>query len=493
MEGLWIVLGLVAGVAAGASLVYIVLRSQLANLSKTVSDSTAEAAAAREARAVAETKAARVEELGATLAEREQAIEALRGEVAIHRESVARLEAERASLQEQREEFEKRVREVFAEISSDALSRNSRQFLDLAKENLAKFNEQAKGDLEKRQQAIDEMVKPVREKLKEFEVGVKELEKELGGQLKSLLESERRLQNETSNLIRALKNPAQRGQWGEMQLEAILKHAGLQEGVNYRRQVSVSSEDGGSRPDIVVLFPNGQQVVIDSKVPLEAYYEAHSASDDETRSAKFREHAKHVRQHAQALSLRSYQDKFDAFEFVVLFLPAESLFSVAVEHDATLLEFGIEKRVVIASPVQLLGLLRSVALGWKQERLAANAKRISDQAKDLYAGISKVGEHFAKLKKNLDGAVGAYNEAVGSMERNVLPKARRFKELQVAGDDLPALETIDRASRDLQAPELKELPSGPDALMESSKGSAVVDVDADGLFEEPAESPASGA
>jgi len=493
MDGLWIVLALVVGVGTGAILVFLANRAQINALSKAAADSASDATAAREARAVAETKAARIEELGQTIAERERTIESLRDENATIRETVARLETERTSLQEQREEFERRVREVFAEISSDALDKNAKRFLALAEENLAKFNEQAKGDLEKRQQAIGELVKPIEDKLKAFDDNIKGIEKERVGayeqlreQVFQLKETHVRLQAETNNLVRALRNPSQRGQWGEMQLERILEFAGLKEKVHYEKQVSVVSEQGSGRPDYVVQFATGQRIVIDSKVPLEAYLDAQEAVDDEVRAAKLKEHARHVRNHVQALIKRAYQERFESIDFVVMFLPAESLFSAALQYDPSLIEFGVENRVFIASPITLIGMLRSVAMGWRQEQLAENARLISEEAKELYNRFSVVGRHFKRLGDRLDDAVGAFNETVGSMDTRLLPQARRLKELHVTtAEDIPLPSTIDRSARHPQSPELT-------SAMELPTEFAVVEADAGGLFEEPAESPASG-
>lgn len=403
----------------------------------------------------------------AELATERTRLEQLIGE---NRSLQSQIESEKKASEDQRrllEEAQTNLSDAFKALSSDALRKNSTQFLELAQSALKTYNEQAKGDLEKRQQAIGELVKPIEEKLKSFDENIKSIEKERVGayeqlkeQVKGLSESQTRLQAETNNLVRALRNPQQRGQWGEMQLETILKHAGLQEGVHYNKQVSVTGEDGGGRPDFVVLFPNGMQIVIDSKAPLDAYLDAQECTDEDTRIAKFKDHAKHVRNHAQSLGRRAYQDRFESCDFVVMFLPAESLYSVAIQHDPRLLEFGAENKVFIASPVTLITMLRSVAMGWRHEQLAKNAKQISDEAKELYARFGVLGKHFAKLGDRLDGAVAAYNDSVGSLETRVLPQARKLKELHATtAEDIPALETVERTSRELQSPELRVLPS----------------------------------
>ena len=410
---------------------------------------------------------ARAATLEAELKSRDQEVLRLVAEATDARARLAAAEA-------QQEEFEKRVNDVFSTAAGQALDRNSEKFQELAQQHFKLLRSEANSDLEKRQQAIGELVKPIEEKLKSFDENIGKLEKERVGayeglkeQVKGLMDSQSRLQSETNNLVRALRNPQQRGQWGEMQLETILKHAGMQEGVHYNKQVSVFGEEGGGRPDFVVLFPNGMQIVIDSKAPLDAYLDAQESTDEETRAAKFAEHAKRVRNHAQSLGRRAYQDRFESCDFVVMFLPAESLYSVAIQHDPRLLEFGMENKVFIASPVTLITMLRSVAMGWRHEQLAENAKQISDEAKELYARFGVLGKHFAKLGDRLDGAVAAYNESVGSLETRVMPQARKLKELRATtADDIPTLDPVERTSRQLQSPELRAAPLPASAVVE---------------------------
>jgi DNA recombination protein RmuC len=473
METTWVLGAALLGFLTGAAVHWLALRGQLAGLTRSAAEAGAELSQAKEERAGFQAKAERADQLCEELRAREEHIHTLIAQV---NEARARMEA----FEEQKREFEKKVADVFASLSNEALDKNTERFLSLASQRFENLQTQARGDLGK-------LVTPFEEKLKSFDQRIGAIQKDWIGaselmreQVRNLSETQTRLQAETNNLVRALRNPAQRGQWGEMQLETILKHAGLQEGVHYRKQESKETEGGRSRPDFLVMFPNGQQIVIDSKVPLDAYYEAHVCPDDDTRVLKLKEHAKCVRQHALALGRRSYQDKFEAFDFVVMFLPAESLFSVAVEHDATLLEFGVENRVFLASPITLLGMLRSVAMGWRQEQLAENAKKISDEARDLYESMRVLGGHFERLGKRLDGAVEAYNASVGSLEMRVLPKARRFKELRAAtGDDIGTLEPIERTAREMQSPELRPLPG------------AAVEVEEEVLPNEDAESEGS--
>lgn len=370
-----------------------------------------------------------------------------------------------AAAEVQREEFEKRVNDVFSSAAGRALDRNSEKFQELAQQHFKLLRSEANSDLEKRQQAIQELVKPIDEKLKSFDENIKNIEKDRVGayeqlkeQVKGLSETQTRLQVETNNLVRALRNPQQRGKWGEIQLETILKMAGLEEGVHFRRQEHRGGEDGSVRPDTVVFLPTGREIVIDSKAPLDAYLDAQDMPDEELRGLKLKEHAKCVRGHIQALTKKAYWDRFETADFVIMFLPGESIFSAAVQQDASLLEFGVENRVFIASPMTLITMLRSVAMGWRQERLAENAKKISDEAKELYGRFGILGKHFGRVGKQLDGAVSAYNDAVGSLDTRVLPQVRRLKELKVASEDLPVIEPVERKTREFQSVELRQLP-----------------------------------
>lgn len=477
MDPLFLVLCLLVGLAIGAAVGIALTKGKIEPERRLAEAKAAEAEAARadllkarEERATFESQALQASELQTELKSLQGRLESL---IADNNRLNAQIESEREARQEEKkllEEAKTRLEDAFKALSSDALRKNNQQFIELAQQTFNTLNEKAKGDLEKRSQVFDQSVKEIQEKLKSFDENIKGIEKERVGayeqlkeQVKGLADSQKSLQAETGNLVRALSNTNQRGKWGELQLETILKHAGLVEGINYRKQVTVASEEGGGRPDFVVKYPSGHEIVIDSKVPLDAYYEANVTNDDQIRAAKLREHAQKVRQHAVALGNRAYQDQFESIDFVVMFLPAESLFSVAVEHDPALIEFGLEKRVFIASPITLIGVLRSVAMGWRQEKLAENAKKISDEAKELYSRISNLGDKFNKLRNRLDGAVSAFNETAGTLEARVLPQARRLKDLNVTtASDIPELEPIERTARELQSPELRSSEPAPD-------------------------------
>lgn len=362
------------------------------------------------------------------------------------------------------DEARQKLADAFKALASEALKSNNQSFLQLAKENLEKFQETAKGDLDKRQQAINELVKPVKESLDKVDTKIQQLEKAREGayqglreQVSSLIDSQKDLRSETSNLVRALRRPQVRGRWGEIQLKRVVEMAGMLDHCDFFEQQSTDTEEGRLRPDLLVRLPAQKSIVVDSKAPLYAYLDAIDAPDDETRIMKLKDHAKQVRDHILALGKKSYFAQFDpAPEFVVLFLPGEVFFSAALEHDPGLIEMGVEQNVIIATPTTLISLLRAVAYGWRQEQIAENAKEISNLGQELYKRISDMGKHMARLGKSLHNANESYNKAVGTMESRVLVSARRFKELGSTslGSEIDELAPVEMTPRHLQAPEL---------------------------------------
>ncbi len=406
--------------------------------------------------------------LDSELAQRTRELEQSQAEsAAVRHERVrlaAELDAERKSAAEKLallQEAEAKLREAFEALSAEALRRNNQSFLELAKTSLGEFQKTATGDLEKRQQAISELVKPIRESLEKVDSKLQDVEKArieayaaLGEQVRSLSATQQNLQSETANLVKALRTPSVRGRWGEIQLRRVVEMAGMVEHCDFHEQQTASNEDGRFRPDLVVRLPGGKRVVVDAKAPLMAYLEALETSDDAAREALLRDHARQVREHISRLSAKAYWGQFEPTpEFVVMFLPGETFFSAALQHDPALIEFGVEQSVIPASPTTLIALLRAVAYGWRQERIAESAQAISKLGRELYERLQVMAGHFDEMGRHLDRTIAAYNKTVGSFESRVLVGARRFKELgATTGADLPELTVIDRTPRALQPP-----------------------------------------
>lgn len=395
-------------------------------------------------------------------------------------ETRSRLEAElraAAEKQELLERAEGRLADTFKALSADVLRSSSEQFLHLAKSSLSAHTEEARGDLEQRRTAIENLVKPVAESLGQFQQRLGQIEQhrtdayaELRTQIRALGEGQLGLQRETASLVRALRQPSGRGQWGELQLRRVVELAGMQEYCDFETQASTTTDEGRNlRPDLIVKLPGGKTIVVDSKTPMDAYLDAIEATDETVREEALHRHARQVRTHIQQLSSKNYTSQFaSAPEFTVLFLPSESFFSAALHSDPGLIERGVDQGVILATPTTLIALLRAVAYGWRQESIADNAREISALGRTLHERIGKLAEHFGKLGRALGSAVDSYNNAVGSFETRVLTAARKFEDLKAAPEaaSLPDLEPIDKVPRALQQ-------SGPAAaldLLEPSGG-----------------------
>jgi DNA recombination protein RmuC len=374
-------------------------------------------------------------------------------------EAHANLEDQKRSLEEARV----KLGDAFQALSAQALKSNNQAFIELARSTFETIQTQAKGDLETREQAIQGLVSPLIETLKRYETQIQEMEKtrqsaygSLEEQLRNLAVANQQLQKETGTLTNTLKGgPAVRGRWGEMTLRRVAELAGMSEHCDFTEQENFETESGRQRPDMTVHLPNGREIAVDAKAPLQAFIDAAAATTEDDRREKLGRHAQLVRDRMKELSAKAYWDQFDpAPEIVVLFLPGESFFSAALEQDRTLLEDGMQKHVVIATPTTLIALLRAVAFGWRQEQIAQNAQAISELGKDLYDRVRTFLGHFEGVGSSLKRATENYNHAVGSLESRVLPSVRKFKELGAAtGDAIAELEPVDETTRELNAPE----------------------------------------
>jgi len=347
-------------------------------------------------------------------------------------------------------EIRERLETTFKALSSEALSRNNRQFLDLARETFSRLQEGAKGDLQQRQQAIDELVGPIRKSLEQVDEKIHLLEKARIGaytglqeQIRNLLESQGRLQSETNNLVFALKTPSVRGRWGEVQLKRTVEFAGMLEHVDFVQQET--GEDRRFRPDLIVNLPGGKRIVVDAKASLDGYLKALETKDGEERIRELGRHARQVRDHVKALGSKQYWRQFEPSpEFVVLFLPGEAFFSAALEQDPDLIQYGTGENVLLATPTTLIALLKAASYGWRQEAITDEAKEISALGRELYERLTTQTEYFSDLGKALKRAVESYNKSVRSMETRVLVTARKFERLSPEGSkSLPELESIE--------------------------------------------------
>lgn len=377
----------------------------------------------------------------------------------------ARFQEAQANLEEQKQlldEARQKLADTFNALAAEALKSNNQAFVALAKSTFETIQAQAKGDLETRQTAIEGLVSPLREALGRYEKQILDMEKTrqsaygaLDEQLRTLAAANQQLQKETGSLVTALRAPQVRGRWGEMTLRRVAELAGMSEHCDFTEQETLTGESGRQRPDMIVSLPGGRRIAVDAKVPLQAFVDAAGSASEEDRSKSLAKHGQLVRAHMNQLAARSYWEQFDpAPEMVVLFLPGESFFAAALEQDRTLIEDGMEKRVILATPTTLIALLRAVAYGWRQERMEKNAQAVSELGKQLYDRVRTFLEHFEAVGNALRRSIENYNKAVGSLESRVLPSARRFKELGAAtGDEIIELEPVDEMPRALAAPD----------------------------------------
>ncbi|TAM83801.1 MAG: DNA recombination protein RmuC [Acidobacteria bacterium] len=415
----------------------------------------------RAAESMADALRSHVTNLETKLASSEQQV---RYEANLRVAAETRLTETQSNLEDQKrllEEARVKLADAFQALSAQALRSNNQAFIQLARSTFETIQTQAKGELETREQAIKGLVSPLVETLKRYEAQILEMEKtrqsaygSLEEQLRNLAMVNQQLQKEAGTLANTLKGgPAVRGRWGEMTLRRVAELAGMSEHCDFSEQESLESATGRQRPDMIVHLPNGREIAVDAKAPLQSFLDAASANTEDERRQKLSRHAQLVRERMKELSAKAYWDQFDpAPEIVVLFLPGESFFSAALEQDRTLLEDGMQKHVVIATPTTLIALLRAVAFGWRQEQIAENTREISALGKDLYDRVRTFLGHFEGVGSSLQRATESYNRAVGSLESRVLPSVRKLKELGAAtAEPIAELEPVDEITRELNA------------------------------------------
>ncbi|KFE34046.1 DNA recombination protein RmuC [Thioclava atlantica] len=376
----------------------------------------------------------------------------------LRREHQARLEELRG--------MKKEIEDRFSSVASGVLQKNSETFLSLVSERFKAHEKTAQEELERRREAIEHLVKPLNLKLNEFGEQIQLIEKArneaygaIHSQVRSLAEGQAHLGQETRKLVQALRAPKTRGRWGEMQLRQVFEMAGMSENVDFHLEHHMTTDEGARRPDAIVHIPGGKSIVIDAKTPLEAYLDALEAETPEQQTAALARHAQHVRQHVKTLASKSYQAQLaETPDFVVMFIPGETFVAAAAEADPGLIEYAFQNKVLIASPTTLMALVKAIAYGWQQEKMAKNAVEVQKTAHELYERLKTFGGHMDSVGRALTRSVESYNKAVGSLESRVLPSARKFEAMGVVADegklDTPSL--VDSHPRALSAPALTE-------------------------------------
>ena len=361
---------------------------------------------------------------------------------------------------------EARIRDTFTALAAATLKSTTDEFLKLADEKIGNVHRAATIDLGRRQQELGTLVTPIKDTLSQVDAKLKEVEKarlDDSASMRSLLglvgHTQQQLQHETQNLVRALRSPGVRGQWGEVQLRKVVELAGMLQHCDFDQQPTLVSDTGRLRPDMIINLPGGRTIVVDAKAPLEAFLDAQAATEDGVRSGRLADHVRQVKDHVAKLGAKAYWDQLPASpELVVLFLPAEAIYMAAIERDSALIDYGVSRNVLIASPLTLIALLRAASFGWKQERLAINAEEISRLGKALHESVGTMAEHLEDLRRRMDGTFSTFNKVIGSFENNVLVKARRFRELGAGSvKEIPVIDPLETVARKLDAPQQPRL------------------------------------
>jgi DNA recombination protein RmuC len=361
----------------------------------------------------------------------------------------------------QRGSHQDQLREAFQALAASTLKNTTDEFLKLADQKIGNVHREAAIDLTRRQQELGTLVTPIKDTLQQVDAKLREVEKtrvDDSANMRSLLglvgHTQQQLQQETQNLVRALRSPGVRGQWGEVQLRKVVELSGMLEHCDFDEQPTIFSDGGRMRPDMTINLPGGRTIVVDAKAPLEAFLDAQAASEDGIRSGKLADHVRQVKEHVRKLGEKSYWDALPGSpEVVILFLPAEAIYMAALERDSTLIDFSVKQKVLIASPLTLIALLRSAAYGWNQQRLTINAEEISRLGRALHESVATMAEHLEDLRKRLDGTFSTFNKLVGSFENNVFVKARRFRELGAGSvKEVPVVEPLETVARKIDVP-----------------------------------------
>jgi len=459
-----LLVAVVIALAAGIVGTYLYLRSRMAvsverihNLERRLEESC------RESQRLTAELGAKTASLLATSNE----LSATRAELAAEREAAA----EKLSLVQQTEQ---RLSESFDLLAARALKENTAEFLKLAKNQFDHEQRMASGDLSVKKEAIETLLqtassslKALDDQIRSSDVERKQAESALGQQITSLVDLQHRLSDETRRLSRALERPTVRGNWGEVQLRRVVEFAGMIEHCHFESQKTFSDDDGNRlRPDLVVHMPNGRVIAVDAKVSLDAFTKAANSDQEQEVRAYLEQHAAQVRKHVDDLAAKAYWQQFpNSPDFVVAFMPSEALLSAALQADSTLLDDAAQNKVLLATPLTLIALLKAVHCGWREDKLAKNAEEISAIGRLLYSRLVTLGTHLSKLGDNIDRTVATYNQVIGSMERSAFPAARRFEQLGASSTDLlPELEFVEHLTRPLQSPEWKQPESSEDHL-----------------------------